>query len=545
MELLERDTAVAAVEAALAETGRVVLVTGEAGIGKTSLVTQVARGRRFLWGVCDPLLTPRALGPIHDIAREAGIELPSGREDVFAALLGALDGSVMVVEDLHWVDEASLDAIAVVGRRIARTTGTLILTYRSDEIELRPEVASVLGALPADAVRRVPLAPLSPAAVEQLARRAGRSSARLHATTAGNPFFVNEVLNSMSPGVPPSVRDVIALRLSRLSDPARAIVELASVVPHADRAVARPRHLRARGDGGRRPPPPHGRDGRLQARARARGGQRPSRRRPAAGAGAARAGHARRSRGRRRGPARAPRPRHRRPRGDPAPRRRGRPRRRCDRRPSRGARSRRGRARRRDDPGRGPCGAARPGLDRGQHVRPPPAGAERPPRGAGAARGGRAPGGDGRQPALAVAPGVVDGRQRGGRGRRAALDRGARAARARLAARHGLRLAVGAAHAGLAARRGDRGRPAGDRAGDRDRRRRDPRLRAGQRRQRSGVGRGQGGGARDARAGDRHRGRGRPARARRTRPAQPRGLRARARRARRRAADRARHRLRA
>ena len=242
MELLERDLAVAAMEVALAEAaagdGRVVLVAGEAGIGKTALVTRLTRAyeqdRRFLWGACDPLLTPRALGPIHDIVREAGGRPLAAREDVFAALLDELAGrpaTVMVVEDLHWADEASLDAIAVVGRRIGRTTGTLVITYRSDEIALRPEVAAVLGALPADAVRRIELAPLSPAAVEQLAREAGRSSARLHETTGGNPFFVTEVLGSVAPGVPASVRDVVALRLLRLSAGARAVVEIASVVP--------------------------------------------------------------------------------------------------------------------------------------------------------------------------------------------------------------------------------------------------------------------------------------------------------------------------
>jgi DNA-binding CsgD family transcriptional regulator len=242
MELLERDFAVAALDAALAEaaggSGRVVLVAGEAGIGKTALVTRVARehdgARRFLWGVCDPLLTPRAFGPIHDIAREAGERLDGAREDVFGFLLDELAArppTVMVIEDLHWADEATLDVLAVVGRRIGRTTGTLVITYRSDELELRPEVAGLLGALPTGAVRRIELAPLSPDAVERLAWQAGRSSARLHATTAGNPFFVNEVLASTEPGVPASVRDVIALRLSRLSDRARAVVELASVVP--------------------------------------------------------------------------------------------------------------------------------------------------------------------------------------------------------------------------------------------------------------------------------------------------------------------------
>jgi len=204
--LLERDVALAALEDALAQAragaGRIVLVSGEAGIGKTALVRHVARASedraRFLWGTCDPLLTPRALGPVHDIARDAGGELAhtlaggASREAVFAALLDELErpGTVLVVEDLHWADAASLDALVVVGRRIARTTGALLVTYRSDEIELHPEARAALSALPAEAVCRVELLPLSREAVDELARHAGRGADGLHAATDGNPFYV-------------------------------------------------------------------------------------------------------------------------------------------------------------------------------------------------------------------------------------------------------------------------------------------------------------------------------------------------------------------
>jgi DNA-binding CsgD family transcriptional regulator/tetratricopeptide (TPR) repeat protein len=251
MELLERDTAVEALEGALAQaragTGRIVLVAGEAGVGKSALTERVARAAgadaRFLWGACDPLLTPRALGPIHDIARQAGGALTEAltadapREAVFAALLDELDarvggvGVVLVVEDLHWADEATLDALVVVGRRIARTTGTLLLTYRSDEIELHAEARAVLSALPSDAVRRIDLAPLSPHAVEELARRAGQPAEGLHAATGGNAFLVTEVLAAAAPGIPASVRALVGARLARLSPSARAVAEIASVVP--------------------------------------------------------------------------------------------------------------------------------------------------------------------------------------------------------------------------------------------------------------------------------------------------------------------------
>jgi DNA-binding CsgD family transcriptional regulator len=248
MDLLEREAAVEAVEAALADaragSGRVVLVVGEAGIGKSALVERVARESErdalFRWGSCDPLLTPRALGPIHDFAREVGGELAEALttgapgEALYAGLLEELDSHpplVLVVEDLHWADDATLDVVVFAGRRIGRTTGTLVLTYRSEEIHLRAKARAALAALPADSVRRVELSPLSPRAVEELAERAGRSAAGLHAATGGNPFFVREVLASRSSAVPASVRQVVDERVARLSAAARGVVEAVSVVP--------------------------------------------------------------------------------------------------------------------------------------------------------------------------------------------------------------------------------------------------------------------------------------------------------------------------
>jgi predicted ATPase len=102
--------------AATAAGGRVVLVAGEAGIGKSAVVRGFAERHsadaRFLLGACDPLLTPRALGPLHDLGRQTGGQLAallaagSPRERLFAALLDELDQEarpqvVVVVEDAH------------------------------------------------------------------------------------------------------------------------------------------------------------------------------------------------------------------------------------------------------------------------------------------------------------------------------------------------------------------------------------------------------------------------------------------------------------
>jgi DNA-binding CsgD family transcriptional regulator/tetratricopeptide (TPR) repeat protein len=247
VELLERDQERTALETALAEsseTGRVVVVTGEAGIGKTALVSTL--DAPLLWGACDPLITPRPLGPLRDAAREAGGALAAAvaeagrsesvlRERVLAAVLDELKaGSVLVIEDLHWADDATLDLVALVARRLVRAPGCLVLTCRSDALSERPEVQSALRKLPPECTRRIEPAPLSEQAVALLERRAGREPSGLHAASGGNPFFVTEVLAAPAgESVPASVRDAVALRVAMLGPRARAVVELAAIVPGA------------------------------------------------------------------------------------------------------------------------------------------------------------------------------------------------------------------------------------------------------------------------------------------------------------------------
>src|SRR4051812_16476336 len=112
MDLLERDADRIALESAIEASrgrGRIVVVSGEAGIGKTALVSAATEARRVLWGACDPLITPRPMGPLRDVAREAGGALAAAvegsREDLLSAVLDELRApAALVVEDLHWAD---------------------------------------------------------------------------------------------------------------------------------------------------------------------------------------------------------------------------------------------------------------------------------------------------------------------------------------------------------------------------------------------------------------------------------------------------------
>jgi predicted ATPase len=149
--LLERGTELGRLHGVLSGLGsgggRVVLVRGEAGVGKTALVrsfvSEVEDQAHVLVGECDDLLTPSPLGPVWDLARSEGsIATPLGegdRRSVMEALLDLLSRklrpTVLLLEDVQWADDATLDVIRFLGRRIARTTGMLVLTYRDGEVD--------------------------------------------------------------------------------------------------------------------------------------------------------------------------------------------------------------------------------------------------------------------------------------------------------------------------------------------------------------------------------------------------------------------------
>jgi ATP/maltotriose-dependent transcriptional regulator MalT len=247
MELLERENYVADLtlwlEAAVGVGGCIVLISGEAGIGKTSLLQQFSRQQRstrVLWGACDALFTPRPLAPLQDIARQtkgallAAIDSGANREKIFTAALDEFErgaAALVVFEDVHWADEATLDLLKFLGRRIQRTKSMLAVTYRDDEVGTRHPLRFVIGDFPRANTRRLSLSPLSKPAVEKLAQQAGRPLRDLYGITGGNPLFVTEALAGTADSVPVTVRDAVLARAIRLSPNAREIAELVSVVP--------------------------------------------------------------------------------------------------------------------------------------------------------------------------------------------------------------------------------------------------------------------------------------------------------------------------
>jgi DNA-binding CsgD family transcriptional regulator/tetratricopeptide (TPR) repeat protein len=224
--------------------GQLVGISGEAGVGKTSLIEALAaregQGISFLWGACEALGTPRPLGPLLDMASELGSEfetlIASGapRHQVFAAFAAAIcrrtPPTVVVFEDVHWADEATLDLLRHVSRRIHRIPALIVMTWRADEVGADHPLYRLLGELPAGATHRVELEPLSLDAITRLAGQA-HDAGTVFRLTRGNPFLVTEVLRASGDAVPARVREAILARRASLPSEARHIVDLVSVVP--------------------------------------------------------------------------------------------------------------------------------------------------------------------------------------------------------------------------------------------------------------------------------------------------------------------------
>jgi DNA-binding CsgD family transcriptional regulator/tetratricopeptide (TPR) repeat protein len=246
-ELLERSNELSALagwlEAVANSGGRLALVRGEAGIGKTTLLREFCeRNRnsaRILWGACEPLATPAPLAPLFDVAETTGGELQelvaaaARPHEVTAALIRELGGrraSVLVLDDLHWADEATLDVLRLLARKVESVPALVLASFRDDGLDRAHPLALVLGELTsAPSVSRLRIPLLSRGAVRRLAAPHEMDPEELYRQTNGNPFFVSEALAAGIDTVPPTVRDAVLARMARLSEPARRLLEAIAV----------------------------------------------------------------------------------------------------------------------------------------------------------------------------------------------------------------------------------------------------------------------------------------------------------------------------
>ena len=281
MALLERDELVtrlrSAAASAAAGAGSLVVVSGEAGAGKTVLVREALAASGAAWGYCEPLSTPRPLGPFRDIAAQVlqddtqDMDVAGMRERLLARLRSDRgDVPPLVVEDAHWIDAASADVLRFLGRRVAGTRGLVVVTARAEMLPTHP-LRRVLGDLAAEpAVGRLDVPALSADAVARLVEGTGIDATEAFRLTRGNAFLVSQLPLDPQTRVGRTVRDAVAARLAPLEAWTRGLVELLSVIPgRTDAAVLGAdlpagRRRRGRRGAGRRGP-----RGRVPARPRA------------------------------------------------------------------------------------------------------------------------------------------------------------------------------------------------------------------------------------------------------------------------------------
>lgn len=249
MELVERDSFLSTLHTRFdnirKSDGHCLLLSGEAGIGKTSLVrafcNEVKNDCKILQGTCDALFTPRPLAPLYDIAWQMQsnvmerVKDKKDRTELFVNLLQELsiqkESIVLIFEDVHWADEGTLDFIKFLARRINQLHCLFLLTYRDNEIISGHPLRNVFGQLPRDIFTRLQLTTLSKDAVEAMAAEKGYSGESVYSISGGNPFYVTEILASYSAGVPDNVKDSILSVFNRQNDKTKEVWKFLSVQP--------------------------------------------------------------------------------------------------------------------------------------------------------------------------------------------------------------------------------------------------------------------------------------------------------------------------
>lgn len=245
-DLLEREEAWGRLDAALSLArkgrGRIVSIEGEAGIGKSALtlafVDACRDAVRVHVGACENLATPEPFGPLRDIARDSQGRFsvsPVGPLATFEGLLRLLSTgkgpALLVLEDVHWADDATLDALRFLARRIRSSPVMVLVSFRNDEPDSRARLGSLWADMPRDARERIELPPLSVEAVAQMAARRGWDGGEVYAASGGNPFHVSEYLETDGHSVPPTIQEMTLARAARLGPAARRVLECASIFP--------------------------------------------------------------------------------------------------------------------------------------------------------------------------------------------------------------------------------------------------------------------------------------------------------------------------